>query len=203
MKEGLTMLYAAIDPGTRKVTDIMLGGDVGHMYQELIDLYNRLTGEKVERFATIEEAKAKCIAAVHKSVFGSAPTTMSPAPQPQGAVAPPWARRTEAPAPAPQAQAKAPNVIPPAPPEVKSGQGMGPVAICRRVFEELWGAPRKDIIEACARLGVKRSTAQTQFQRYKQDREQGIQPRQEPRDLDRNPSNGMPLLPPGTTVTPH
>jgi hypothetical protein len=43
----------------------------------------------------------------------------------------------------------------------------GPVAIARRICDELAGHPRRDIIEACARAGVKRSTAATQYQKWK------------------------------------
>lgn len=43
----------------------------------------------------------------------------------------------------------------------------GPVAIARRICEELSGHPRRDIIEECARQGVKRSTAATQYQKWK------------------------------------
>lgn len=43
----------------------------------------------------------------------------------------------------------------------------GPVAVARRIFQEMEGKPRREIIEACAKAGVKRSTAATQYQRWK------------------------------------
>lgn len=45
-------------------------------------------------------------------------------------------------------------------------EAMGPVARARKVFDELKGHPRKEHIEACAKLGIKRSTAAAQYQRW-------------------------------------
>lgn len=45
----------------------------------------------------------------------------------------------------------------------------GPVATARGIIQELAGHPRRDIIEACAKAGVKRSTAGTQYQRWCSD----------------------------------
>jgi hypothetical protein len=66
---------------------------------------------------------------------------------------------------------------------------LSPVRRARQVFEQLWGEPRKDIIEACVQLGINRSTASTQYQHYKKSREQDQE--------HRNPATGMPQLAPG------
>lgn len=39
-----------------------------------------------------------------------------------------------------------------------------PVAVCREVFEDMPGAPRKDVVAACVARGVNKATAQTQYQ---------------------------------------
>lgn len=49
----------------------------------------------------------------------------------------------------------------------KHQESPGPVAIVRRICNELAGHPRRDIIEACVRAGVKWSTAATQYQKWK------------------------------------
>lgn len=54
----------------------------------------------------------------------------------------------------------------------KRPKSPGPVAIARRICDELAGHPRRDIIEACARAGVKRSTAATQYQKWKSAHQQ-------------------------------
>lgn len=57
-------------------------------------------------------------------------------------------------------------------PEVNTSAGeLGPVARARLVFQEYEGRPRREIIEACAKLGIKRSTTATQYQRWKKERE--------------------------------
>lgn len=43
----------------------------------------------------------------------------------------------------------------------------GPVAKVRRICSQMKGKPRHEIIEACAKAGVKRSTASVQYQRFK------------------------------------
>ncbi len=50
-----------------------------------------------------------------------------------------------------------------------SNDTLGPVARARLVFEEYQGFPRKEIIEACSKLGIKRSTAATQYQRWRKE----------------------------------
>ena len=42
-----------------------------------------------------------------------------------------------------------------------------PVATARRIFERMADRPRHEVIEACAKAGVKRSTAATQYQLWK------------------------------------
>jgi len=44
----------------------------------------------------------------------------------------------------------------------------GPVATVRRICGQMKGRPRWEVIEACARAGVKRSTAATQYQHNKE-----------------------------------
>lgn len=52
--------------------------------------------------------------------------------------------------------------------ERKEHAAQGPVARARAVFEELGlSKPRKEHIEACAKLGIKRSTAAAQYQTWK------------------------------------
>lgn len=212
------MLYAAIDMEKKQVTDIILGGEAGHLFQELIDLYNKMTGENRTSFASLDEAKKMCIRAVHARHFPESvqakpaqqtvpvtpARTMPPVPAPVaqagGQIVPPWARQDTQngtnPNPKPQPQAAAP----PAPVEKhheeqahtaqREQQSAGPVARARMVFETMAGAPRKDVIDACAKLGIKRSTAQTQYQAWKKARETVTD--------DRNPHTGMPQLAPGT-----
>lgn len=218
------MLYAAIDMQQKKVTDIILGGEAGHLFQELIDLYNRMTGESRTSFSSLDEAKRMCIQAVHaryfpESVAKPAPQqtapvtparTMPPVPAPvaqtSGHITPPWARsdtqngtnpnppaQAKPAAPQPQAQGSPPVEAHPEEQEHKTQreqQSTGPVARARMVFETMAGAPRKDVIDACAKLGIKRSTAQTQYQAWKKARETITD--------DRNPNTGMPQLAPGT-----
>lgn len=220
------MLYAAIDMEKKQVTDIILGGEAGHLFQELIDLYNRMTGESRTSFASLDEAKRMCIQAVHARHFPESvqakPTqpqqtvpvtparTMPPVPAPvaqaTGQIVPPWARSDTQngtnpnPTPvkpqqaAPQAQAQASPPVEAHPEEQahtaqREQQSAGPVARARMVFETMAGAPRKDVIDACAKLGIKRSTAQTQYQAWKKARETVSN--------DRSPTTGMPQLAPG------
>jgi hypothetical protein len=49
---------------------------------------------------------------------------------------------------------------------------LGPVAKARAVFEAMQGKARKDVLEACEQLGVKRSTASTQYQRWRKARQE-------------------------------
>ena len=226
------MLYAAIDMEHKQVTDIILGGDAGHLFQELIDLYNRMTGENRSSFASLDEAKRMCIQAVHARYFpetlaaavaAHAPARPAQEPRPMppmpvqvkpNVITPPWARQetkdgTNPNPPAPSGHVAAPQPVQAGPPAVTatptpppvtttSTEAQGPVARARMVFESMVGAPRKDVIEACAKLGIKRSTASTQYQAWKKAREESTLP---------NPgqpagAGNMPRLAPGVYVGP-
>jgi hypothetical protein len=220
------MLYAAIDMEHKQVTDIILGGDAGHLFQELIDLYNRMTGENRSSFASLDEAKRMCIQAVHARYF---PETLVPAARPApvpaqaprpmpsipvqvqpSPITPPWARQetkdgnnpnpTHVATPQPvQAGPPAVTATPTPPPaSTTSTEAQGPVARARMVFESMVGAPRKDVIEACAKLGIKRSTASTQYQAWKKAREESTLP-----DPSKPAGTGnMPRLAPGVYLGP-
>lgn len=218
------MLYAALDMTQKKVTDIILGGDAGHLFQELIDLYNRMVppDQRRESFSSLDEAKRETIRVLHAAHFPE--TVAKPAAQPAqvqpqaprpvpsvpapvaaatGQITPPWARSDTSngtnPNPAPQPARPTP---PPVTQVARSEhpaeeqehhdtrQSDGPVARARKVFEEMQGAQRKDVIDACAKLGIKRSTASTQYQAWKKAKEEAGE--------WRNPSTGMPQLAPGT-----
>lgn len=213
------MLYVAMDMEKQRVTDIMLGGDAAVMYRELIALYNQMTGETRHGFASLEEAKRMTTEAVHARYFGpSAREVRSPAPPsvpplPEAVrsaptVKPPWEQVRAAPwsqAPTPATPPAVEVVREEAHEEPQHGEPEvmhpghdrenGPVARARRIFESMPGAPRKDILDACAKVGIKRSTASTQFQAWKKAKE-------EAREY-RNPENGMPQLAPGVQVTQH
>lgn len=213
------MLYAAIDMEHKKVHDIILGGEAAHLFQELIDLYNRMTGENRKSFASLDEAKRMCVEAVQRRYFPEGVVTTPAQPpvdaqpvekatqavqQVAGSPTPPWARAETKngtnPNPPPQ---KAPAAPVPAPtqvaatPPAREMQAQGPVARARMVFDQMKGAPRKDVIDACVALGIKRSTAQTQYQGWKKAQEEhGTE--------FRNPSTGAPQLAPGSYVgQPH
>lgn len=54
-------------------------------------------------------------------------------------------------------------------PKAEELKGPGPIATARRIIQELAGHPRREVIEACAKAGVKRSTAGTQYQRWRSE----------------------------------
>lgn len=209
------MLYAAIDMEHKKVADIILGGDAAHLFQELIDLHNRMVppDQRRKTFATLDEAKRLTLEAVHRNYF---PETVSgkpapavqvqqpvatPQPQRTGTITPPWARTTTVdgnnnPNPSKTVQATTPPPPPqPAPPvNIEVKQADGPVARARKVFDAMAGHPRKEVIDACAKVGIKRSTAQTQYQAWKKAREEVTLP-----DPSKPAGEGnMPRLAPGT-----
>ena len=135
------MLYAALDVSKRQVADIIYGGEASQLLQELVTLYNTLTKENIRSFSSADVAKEKCKEAIQRLYFQETN---------QHLVTPPWAR-TDTPS---------PSVV-----ELK--RAIGPVALAREVFESMKGERRKDVIEACVKLGVKRSTASTQYQIWK------------------------------------
>lgn len=45
-------------------------------------------------------------------------------------------------------------------------EGEGPVAVVRRIAEQMQGATRKDVIAACIAAGINENTAKTQYQRW-------------------------------------
>lgn len=203
------MLFPAIDMETKQVKDIMLGGDAAHLYRELIEFYNMVTGERRTGFNSLDEAKKMCVEAAQRRYFGgevpvkprtwvppqvptapAQPTTTSTAAPPPHKPVPPWAQGAVAPVAAPAQPA--PAQVTRSEPEHDSREvhAEGPVARARRVFEEMSGAPRKDILDACVKLGIKRSTAQTQYQAWKKAREEAI---------EKGP-DGVIRLPPGSYV---
>lgn len=54
-------------------------------------------------------------------------------------------------------------------PKAEELKGPGPIATARRIIQELAGHPRREVIEACAKAGIKRSTAGTQYQRWRSE----------------------------------
>jgi hypothetical protein len=114
------MLHIAVNTREKRVENILFGGR--EPIEELVDLYNRhTTGPKIATFATLEEARARTIAAIESRYF----------------------------------------------PESKTVEEMGPVQRARLLFEEMRGHSRKEILDACERLGIKRATASTQYQKWR------------------------------------
>jgi hypothetical protein len=183
------MLYPALDIQQKKVVDIHPHGTENPM-KEFVNLYNELTGQNVDTFDTVEHAKKACMDALHDRTFAH------PAPQTQsGSYTPPWLNKDGSRTATPPTQESKGE-----PQEEEHGGDLsradddGPVAKARVIFEKMWGAPRKDVIEECARQGIKRSTASTQYQHFKKAKETAEMPEH------RNPQNGMPQLPPGARV---
>lgn len=167
-------LFGVVDVNQAKVVDVIT--NVPDQYQqELTELYHRLTGETSVSFSSTDEAKVKVIEAVQRVYLRGEKSPLSTG----GVVGPPKDEHHDV-------------------------EKIGPVKLCRIVFEEMRGARRKDMIEACVRLGVNKATAQTQYQRYKM----ALQIAEEREELMKKGSSvegprspeGMPQLPPGVSA---
>lgn len=176
------MLYTVIDSDQKKVIDVVAHGDETRYIQEYTELYEAITGQKVE-FKSIEEAKGSCVEAVHNRTFNRpvATRTKDYLSSTAEVYRPPWLNADGTPTATPPEGAET---------AYSNRKKDGPLARARVIFEEMWGSPRKDIIEACAKAGIKRSTAATQYQAFKKMKES---------ELTVGP-NGMPQLPPGVQV---
>jgi hypothetical protein len=179
------VLHTVLDVQEAKVVDLVPSGDPTEYLQELVELYARVTGQPVE-FTSLDQAKKACMAAIHTKFFGSPSGGRPTREYDTRPVTPPWINP----------ETGKPTRDPPAEPPPRSystsNREPGPVGKAREVFVAMWGSPRKDIIEECARRGIKRSTASTQYQHFKKAKEQEQE--------YRNPETGMPQLAPGTQL---
>lgn len=193
------MLHTMLDVREHKVTDVVPQGDPNVFMQELSELYERTTGQKAQ-FTDVEDAREKVKAALEAKFFRE-PTGTAPQPRRGGGyreydttpVRPPWLKEDGTPTANPPQRVHSEGD--PENDEMDfDGRHNpdGPVAKARSIFEKMWGSPRKDIIEACAQAGIKRSTASTQYQHFKKAKEHQAD--------YKNPQTGMPQLAPGTRV---
>lgn len=191
------MLHTMLDVKEHKVADVLPSGDPNVFMQELTELYERTTGKKAD-FQSVEDARAKVRVALEAKFFREEGTPVQPH---RGGgyreydttpVRPPWLKEDGTPTANPPRQVQTHEGE--EHPEATDYDGRvnpdGPVAKARAIFEKMWGSPRKDIIEACAQVGIKRSTASTQYQHFKKAKEHSVE--------YRNSQTNMPQLAPGT-----
>jgi hypothetical protein len=175
-----------LDVHAEKVVDLVPSGDPHGYTQELHDLYRRLTGIE-PNFESLEQAKLACIEAIRVGFFAKLPERVGRPTREYDTrpVTPPWLNQDGTPTRIPDPNEPATH---------RTYHKEGPVSKAREIFDAMWGSPRKDIIEACAAAGIKRSTAATQYQHYKKSKDAAIE--------HRNPTTNMPQLAPGVMVNP-
>jgi hypothetical protein len=186
------MLITQLDVASKRIVDVIYhdeeNKDAGLLEYQVF--YENLTGQHLEA-TTVEEARLACVDVVnnghtkikrHLSIV-----------EKEAYIRPPWLKEDGTPT---AEHVQGPEPIGPDPRDFNEhlpNQELGPVGKARLIFEKMWGSPRKDIMEACTKAGIKLSTASTQYQHFKKAKET------EANDT-RNPATGMPQLAPGVQV---